>query len=114
MHISSAGYHTSSAITMENGTDVSSATANDGRSRPTQMAAWQIDSYGTFEKLMLNNDVKLPGPVGAGEVLVHVKASSVNPIDVMMAGKLERSRVIQGSHGYSTRPDLRGGGKILF
>lgn len=51
------------------------------------MAAWQLGSYGTFEDLTLNDRAGSPAAVGPGEVLVRIRASSVNPIDVLMAGK---------------------------
>lgn len=64
------------------------AVANDGRPWPPRMAAWQLtESYGTFEDLTLNAGVDSPASVGPKELLVRVKASSVNPIDVLMAGE---------------------------
>lgn len=57
------------------------------RSWSPRMVAWQIDSYGTFENLTLNDQVQTPATVGPNEVLVRVKASSVNPIDDLMIGK---------------------------
>lgn len=57
----------------------------DGPAAP--MVAWQVDSYGPFEDTAkLNSEVGSPA-VGPKDVLVRVRASSVNPIDVLMAGE---------------------------
>lgn len=66
---------------------------DDRRSWPSRMAAWQIDSYGAIENLTLNSEVELPDAVGSEEVVVRVRASSVNPIDALMAGKSNRQPV---------------------
>lgn len=66
--------------------DVSAA--DGGRTWPDHMTAWQIDSYASFEdSAVLNEKAELPVSLGPKEVLVRVRASSVNPIDVLMAGK---------------------------
>lgn len=61
-------------------------TSENGQNRPELMTAWQMNSYGTYEDLTLNAGARSPA-IGPKEVLVRVKASSVNPIDVLMAGK---------------------------
>jgi len=62
---------------------------DDGRPWPSLMAAWQIDdSYGAAtETLTLNARADAPVAVGPEEVVVRVRASSVNPIDALMAGE---------------------------
>lgn len=62
------------------------------RSWSPQMVAWQIDSYGTFENLTLNDQVPTPDTIEPNEVLVRVRASSINPIDVLMIGKYINSQ----------------------
>lgn len=51
----------------------------------TRTAAWQISSYGGLEELQYNDNVKTP-VLKSKDVLVEMKAVSVNPIDVAMLG----------------------------
>jgi len=51
------------------------------------MIAWQAHSYGTVDDLVLTSNARSPTMLAANEVLVRVKASSVNPLDVLMAGE---------------------------
>jgi len=68
-------------------TDVSAA-ADVARPWPDRMTAWQIDTYAPFgDSATLNDKAESPASLGPKDVLVRVKASSVNPIDVLMAGK---------------------------
>lgn len=53
-----------------------------------KMIAWQAHSYGTIDDLVLTNNARSPAMVGPKDVLVHIKASSVNPLDVLMTGNL--------------------------
>ena len=48
------------------------------------MRAWEINSYSGPEMLQLNETAKLPVIRNPEEVLVRVKAASVNPLDVEM------------------------------
>lgn len=52
-----------------------------------KMIAWQAHSYGTIDDLMLTSNARSPLVVGPRELLVRVKASSVNPLDALMARK---------------------------
>ncbi|VVC30914.1 Hypothetical protein CINCED_3A018034 [Cinara cedri] len=72
-----------------------------------RMVAWQMDAYGTYEDLKANDQVPAPTEVGPKEVLVRIKASSVNPIDVLMAegyGKVFLNRVRQAQQMSLCRP----------
>lgn len=53
---------------------------------PGTMSAWQICGYNGFESLKLVNTVEMPPLLQPNDVLVKVKAASVNSLDVMMAG----------------------------
>jgi hypothetical protein len=50
-----------------------------------KMIAWQAHSYSTIDDLVLTSNARSPLVVGPRELLVRVKASSVNPLDVLMA-----------------------------
>nr|CAH0099676.1 unnamed protein product [Daphnia galeata] len=52
---------------------------------PGTMSAWQICGYNGFESLKLVNTVEMPPLLQPNDVLVKVKAASVNSLDVMMA-----------------------------
>jgi len=70
-----------------------SETHQDKETTPTQtawsskMIAWQAHSYSTVDDLVLTSNARSPTMVAANEVLVRVKASSVNALDVLMAGE---------------------------
>lgn len=51
----------------------------------TRTSAWQINSYGGIDEIQLNENVKTP-VLKSKELLVEMKAVSVNPIDVAMLG----------------------------
>lgn len=51
----------------------------------TRTSAWQVNSYGTVDEIQLNENVKTP-VLKAKDVLVEMKAVSINPIDVAMLG----------------------------
>lgn len=72
----------------DDGATTSASPPDDGRPRSGRMIAWQLtDSYGTLEDLSLNDGAESPTADRPGQLLVRVLASSVNPIDVLMAGK---------------------------
>ena len=53
------------------------------------MSAWQLHDYdGGVSGMALSQTVRVPPISCPFDVLVEVKAASVNPIDVMMAGNL--------------------------
>ena len=52
------------------------------------MKSWQISEYGGIEKLFLNENAPMPTIVNPKDVLIEVKAASVNPIDLKMISKL--------------------------
>lgn len=51
-----------------------------------KMIAWQLHSYGNLDDLLLTSNARSPVLAGAKDVIVRVRASSVNPLDVMMTG----------------------------
>lgn len=53
-----------------------------------KMAAWQIHSYGGLEELQLSRSARIPTIMNPNDVLIKVRASSINPIDLAMMGKL--------------------------
>lgn len=88
-------------------TDVSAAYG--GRPWPEQMTAWQINTYAPFEdSATLNDKAESPASLGPKDVLVRVRASSVNPIDVLMAegyGQVLLSRIRQAKQKSLFRTD---------
>jgi NADPH:quinone reductase-like Zn-dependent oxidoreductase len=48
---------------------------------PRQMTAVLLTGYGSFDKLVIRNDVPLPS-LGAHEVLIRVGACGVNNTDI--------------------------------
>lgn len=51
-----------------------------------KIKSWQIHSYGDLNEMQLNT-CRLPVIKSPREVLVEVRAASVNPIDLFMLGK---------------------------
>jgi len=51
------------------------------------MSAWQLHEYGGINQLKLSSTVPMPVVCRPHDVLVRVHAASVNPVDVLMAGK---------------------------
>lgn len=61
---------------------------------PAKMKGWQIHEYGGVELLQCNEHIKIPTINSPTDVLVEVRAASVNPIDVAMMStfpQLERN-----------------------
>ncbi|XP_060849742.1 reticulon-4-interacting protein 1 homolog, mitochondrial-like [Rhopalosiphum padi] len=89
-------------------TKTDASAAEGGRMWPDRMTAWQIDTYAAFEdSAVINDKAELPASLGPKEVLVRVKASSVNPIDVLMAegyGQVLLGRVRQAKKKSLFRP----------
>jgi len=54
---------------------------------PSTMSAWQLHEYGGINQLKLSSTVPMPVICRPHDVLVRVHAASVNPVDVLMAGK---------------------------
>lgn len=81
---------TFTAITTCNNMTVNTAATIDATTSNTtwssKMIAWQVHSYGTIDDLVLTSNSRSPVMVGTKDILVRVKASSVNPLDVLMAG----------------------------
>ncbi len=50
------------------------------------MTAWKIDDYKGLKSLKLVEGLPIPKLTSTTEVLVEVKAASLNVLDVMMAG----------------------------
>lgn len=87
-----------SVTTADDMTVDSAATADDfaetaaNATWSAKMIAWQAHSYSTIDDLVLTSNARSPTMVEAHEVLVRVKASSVNPLDVLMAGECVKGR----------------------
>jgi len=64
---------------------------------PSTMSAWQICGYNGLESLKLVNTVEVPPLSQPNDVLVKVKAASVNALDVMMTGIAIYNCIIQTS-----------------
>lgn len=58
----------------------------------SKMIAWQAHSYGAVDDLVLTSNARSPVIEGSRDVVVRVKASSVNPLDVLMAGEYTSAR----------------------
>lgn len=78
---------TSAAATVYNYDDMSVDQATAKTMWASKMIAWQAHSYSTIDDLVLTSNARSPVMVKPKEVLVRIKASSVNPLDIMMAGK---------------------------
>lgn len=53
---------------------------------PGTMSAWQLYGYKGLESLKLVSTVEVPPITQPNEVLVKIKAASINSLDVMMSG----------------------------
>ncbi len=60
---------------------------------PQTMAAWQINGFGGTDQLKLAQNVKIRPLLSPRDVLVQVHASSVNPIDIEMLGRVAQNMV---------------------
>lgn len=54
---------------------------------PSTMSGWQMNGYNGLQSLKLISTLKVPPLSQPNDVLVKVKAASVNVLDVMMTGK---------------------------
>lgn len=66
----------------------STSTSRKAQSLPVTMSAWQVSGYNGFESLKLVSTVGVPPLSQPNDVLVEVKAASVNSLDVMMTGNI--------------------------
>lgn len=53
---------------------------------PSKMSAWQIHGFTGLSSLKLVDNLELPALMQPNEVLVEVKAASINSLDVVMTG----------------------------
>lgn len=58
-----------------------------GTNEDRKMGAWQIHAYSGIDELQYSDKVKIPTINTNNDVLVKIKASSVNPIDIAMTSK---------------------------
>lgn len=73
------------ASTPSTPTGTSSARERRGHAAHGKMSGWQIHSYGVpQEEIQFSEGIKMPILKSPTQLLVKVKASSVNPIDVAM------------------------------
>merc|ERR1712071_576861 len=71
---------------------------------PKSMSAWKINDYTGIDALELVNDVPVPPIYQPNDVLVEVKATSVNVLDVMMTGYGQR--LFENYHTLTKIPHL--------
>lgn len=55
------------------------------------MPAWVIDKYGSNEVLRFTQDMMIPMIHYPNEVIIKVHAASINPIDVNMRSKFQKT-----------------------
>ena len=65
-----------------------SSTMRRAPNLPVSMSAWQVCGYNGFESLKLVNTVGVPPLYQPNDVLVEVKAASINSLDLKMTGSL--------------------------
>lgn len=53
---------------------------------PSKISAWQINGFTGLSSLKLVSDLELPAITQPNEVLIEVKAASINSLDVAMTG----------------------------
>lgn len=58
------------------------------------MSAWQLRDYSGVESLELVKDLPIPKITSSKDVLVEVKAASVNVLDAWMPGKVKDIEVL--------------------
>lgn len=63
---------------------------NELQDLPGTMSAWQLCGYKGLESLKLVSTAEVPPITQPNDVLVKVKAASINSLDVMMSGMLKR------------------------
>lgn len=62
--------------------------------RSTVMPAWVIDKYGSNEVLRFTQNMMIPMIHYPNEVIIKVHAASINPIDVNMRSKFQKTLLI--------------------
>lgn len=58
------------------------------------MPAWVIDKYGSNEVLRFTQNMMIPMIHYPNEVIIKVHAASINPIDVNMRSKFQKTLLI--------------------
>lgn len=54
----------------------------------SRMSGWELHEYGDFpEVLQLHENLRIPKIEDPKELIIRVRASSVNPLDLAMAGR---------------------------
>ncbi|XP_059617643.1 reticulon-4-interacting protein 1 homolog, mitochondrial [Phlebotomus argentipes] len=51
-----------------------------------KMRGWQIHSYGDLDEVQFSDNIRIPQVKTGSEVMVRIKAASVNPIDIALIG----------------------------
>ncbi len=70
------------------------ATCGDNVSSTEElMSAWRLRDYGGIESLELVKDLPIPKLTSSKDVLVEVKAASVNVLDAWMPGKVQNTKM---------------------
>ena len=69
-------------------------TRGDVSSTEGLMSAWQLRDYGGVESLELVKDLPIPKIISSKDVLIEVKAASVNVLDAWMPGKVKNTEIV--------------------
>ncbi|GAB0091810.1 Reticulon-4-interacting protein 1 [Sergentomyia squamirostris] len=54
--------------------------------RTMKMSGWEIHSYGGIDELQFSDNIRIPQIQQGSEVMIRIKAASINPLDVDMIG----------------------------
>lgn len=70
------------------------------------MSAWCIDRYGSNEVLRFSEEIPMPTVRSPSDVMIQVRATSLNPLDVAMRGKSQARTPIKtlSKSGLVTQP----------
>ena len=94
-------------------TKSSESETSSGSSAEDVMSAWQLRDYGGIQSLELVKDLPIPKITSPKDVLVEIKAASVNVLDAWMPGKIFHIAIITiVDLGHYLLTD--GYGKVLF
>lgn len=75
-----------SRLQLNNAARMMASTSARLETKSRKMNGWQIHSYGGFDDLELSQSIRIPMITKPTELLIKIDTSSVNPLDVAMAG----------------------------
>ncbi len=79
-------FKSSSSVCYVRAQHINSTNPQEVKNLPITMAAWQINGYNGIQSLEFTETQDIPLITKPNDVLVEVKAASINAIDVMMTG----------------------------